>query len=152
MTNTTEMKITGVYSLTSKGKTIASARFTKKSGWVFATVAETDKRIIGEVANIDEMWKAFKAEVQQMLGVSVKRGRPSKFTDAEKAAKLAEKETAKAAKKAEKDAALANKPVKAPKAKKSTKKAEATLNDVLKAACEGATLADAAKAMELVAA
>lgn len=119
MTKTCEMKITGVYSLTSKGKTIASARFTKKSGWVFATTAENDKRIIGHVENVADMWKAFKAEVQQILGVSVKRGRPPLYTEAEKAAKLAEKEAAKAAKKA----AKAAKPVKAPKAKKSTKAA-----------------------------
>lgn len=104
------------YTMTLKGKKIASCTFAKKLGAWRLWSEKTGYVAVEAGIAPKTAWEAFRKEVTTALNVTVKRGRPPKYTEAEKAAKLAEKEAAKAKKKAEREAAKAAKPAKAKKA------------------------------------
>jgi membrane protein involved in colicin uptake len=114
------------YSMHSKGKKLASCTYSKKLGaWRLWSEA-TQYRTVEEGIEPKTAWESFRKEVTASLNITVKRGRPPKYTAEEKAAmaaekaaavaaKKAEKEKIAAAKKAEREAAKKAKPAKAPK-------------------------------------
>lgn len=108
------------YTTTLKGRKIASCTYSKKtSAWRLWSEKTGYVAVEAGIAP-KTAWESFRKEVTAALNVTVKRGRPPKYTAEEKAARLAEKEAAKAekkaAKKAEREAGLAAKPAKAKKA------------------------------------
>lgn len=79
------------YTMTLKGKKIASCTYSKKLGaWRLWSDATGYVAVEAGIAQ-KTAWEAFRKEVTAALNITVKRGRPPKYTEAEKEAAKAAK-------------------------------------------------------------